>query len=78
MYAPDSPSRDRALQAARTILDSVHALSATTYDPTLLPTLVVPIWETAANVLSLSYCAALVKGDHDEAMMYRSEVEVLL
>jgi hypothetical protein len=78
MAAEVCPSRDRCLQAARTILDSVHSLSATTFDPVLLPRTVTQVWEYATVVLSLFYSTALVDEREEDAAMFRSEVEVFM
>ena len=78
MAADVCPSRDRCLQAARTILDSVHSLSATTFDPALLPRSVTQMWECATGVLLLFYSTALVDERKEDAAMFRSEVEVFM
>jgi len=78
MAAETSPSRDRCLQAARSILDSVHSLSATTFDPSLLPRTVTQMWELATAVLSLFFSTALVDGREEDAAMFRSEIEVFM
>lgn len=66
----------KSLQAARSLLDLVHRLSATTYDPSLLPRAIIPLWENAAGVFGLCYRQALLSGNTQEAAMYRSEIEV--
>lgn len=78
MAAEICPSRDRCLQAARTMLDSIHSLSATTFDPMLLPRTVTQMWECATGVLSLFYSTALVDEREEDAAMFRSEVEVFM
>lgn len=69
-------SRDRCLQAARSILDSVHALCATSFDVLLLPRPVMSMWECAVGVFSLFYCDTLIKARDDDAAMYKSEIDV--
>lgn len=69
-------SRDRVLHAARSILDSVRAMASTSFDVLLLPRAVLSMWECAIGVLALFYCHALIGGENEDAVMYRSEIEV--
>lgn len=78
MDAAECVSRDRCIQAARNVLDSIYALSATTYDPALLPKMAIPLWVCATNILILFHCHALIRDDTDTAAMYASEVEVFM
>lgn len=78
MQASICPSRDRALQASRAIVASVHALCATTFDILLLPHNVIWLWECSAGILGLFYCHALMQENEEDAAMFRSELEVFV
>ena len=69
-------SRDRALHAARSIMDSVRAMASTSFNVLLLPRAVLSMWECAIGVLALFYYHALIDGVDEDAAMYRSEIEV--
>lgn len=69
-------ARDRALRAARSILNGVRAMCATSFNVLLLPRAVLSMWEGAIGILALFYCHGLVHGEDDDAAMYRSEIEV--
>lgn len=76
MEEEENIPRDKCLQAARAILDLVHRLSATAYDPSLLPRTIIALWDCAAGIFGLFYRRAVIRGDTEEAKMYRSEIEV--
>lgn len=69
-------SRDRALHAARSILDGVRAMASTSFNVLLLPRAVLSMWECAIGVLALFYYHALNNSEDEDAAMYRSEIEV--
>jgi len=78
MTAEVCPSRDRCLRAARAILDSVHSLAATTFDPTLLPKTVNAMWDPATCIFLLFYSAALIDGREEDAALFKSDIEVFI
>ncbi|KAF8316769.1 hypothetical protein DL93DRAFT_2165898 [Clavulina sp. PMI_390] len=78
IHATESVHRDKSVVAARALIDTIHALSATSFDPMLLPRSAIGMWACGANCLSLFWCKALVEGRDEEATMYKSEIDVVV
>ena len=77
MSNPRDKSRVKIFQATRMILESVYALSATSYDVTLLPTRCVLYWLVAARALTRMYRVYLEQDQLDEAAVTKTEINVL-
>ncbi|KAF8316768.1 hypothetical protein DL93DRAFT_2095989 [Clavulina sp. PMI_390] len=76
--AAESTHRDKSLAAARALIDTIHELSATSFDPMLLPRPVIGFWTCGVNCMSLFWCHAIVEGRDEEAKMYKSEIDVVI
>jgi len=77
MRAAADKSRDKILQATQSILESVHTLTATSYDLVLLPTHCTAYWTLTARTLMRFYRISLENGDVDDAQAILNEIDIM-
>ncbi|KAF8325796.1 uncharacterized protein EI90DRAFT_3071770 [Cantharellus anzutake] len=76
MLSSTCNSKRKIINAARAVLDTVHILFASSYDPALLPSYCVSYWMASSKVLLRAYKAALESGLREEAEAHRGGIEI--
>jgi hypothetical protein len=77
VYSATDQSKAKVLQAARIVMESIYSLTATSYDPTLLPKQCVGYWAATGRFLCRMYLACLKQNHLEDAMVIRNEIDVI-
>lgn len=77
MDDPSDASRAKLLQAATSIVESVHQMTATSYDFALLPDRAIAGWSVAARTLVRFYRYSLEHDHMEDAEAIRAEISVV-
>ena len=77
VYSATDQPKAKVLQATRIIMESIYSLTATSYDPTLLPKQCVGYWAATGRFLCRMYLASLKQDHLDDAMAIRNEIDII-